>query len=132
VRRRGKLDRGLLTRVIIGKPDWRHAKQSKCMVWPPCMDKPTSWDRMSENNLFNNNLNNNNVENNVENNNLNTLNNNEDNNFKTLQEVEKEHILLALELSNGNKTKAANLLGVSIKTIYNKINTYNLNNKSTL
>lgn len=46
--------------------------------------------------------------------------------FKTLQELEKEHILLALETFGFNKTKAANALGITIKTMYNKLHNYNL------
>jgi DNA-binding NtrC family response regulator len=45
--------------------------------------------------------------------------------FLTLKEMEKAHIFSALELSGGNKTQAAKLLGVSLKTIYNKLNEYN-------
>lgn len=44
--------------------------------------------------------------------------------FQTLREMEKTHILAALDLANGNKAKAASLLGVSIKTVYNKLNSF--------
>ena len=44
--------------------------------------------------------------------------------FKTLEQVEKEHILKALEFAGGSKTKAAALLGVSVKTVYNKLSVY--------
>lgn len=42
----------------------------------------------------------------------------------TLQELERRHILNAIALSDGNKTKAAKILGVSLKTIYNKLHQY--------
>jgi len=41
--------------------------------------------------------------------------------FPTLNEVEKEHILKALKLSDGNKSKAAGLLGIPRQTLYNKL-----------
>lgn len=44
--------------------------------------------------------------------------------IKTLAEVEKEHIMGALELFQGNKTKAAEALDISLKTLYNKLNSY--------
>lgn len=43
----------------------------------------------------------------------------------TIAELEKLHILKALELAGGNKTHAAEKLGVSLKTLYNKLNEYN-------
>lgn len=43
-------------------------------------------------------------------------------NFPTLDEVIKAHVLKALEAAGGNKAKAAGLLGVSIKTVYNHYN----------
>ena len=39
---------------------------------------------------------------------------------------EKDKILRALELSGGNKTKAANLLKVDRKTLYNKMHQYGI------
>ena len=41
-----------------------------------------------------------------------------------LEELEKRHILLALELCNGNRTHAARKLGISIRTMRNKLNEY--------
>lgn len=52
-------------------------------------------------------------------------------NFPKLEEIVKGHVLKALELSGGNKAKAAGLLGVSIKTVYNHVNRYNLDSVST-
>jgi two-component system, NtrC family, response regulator len=46
--------------------------------------------------------------------------------FQTLQEIEREHILIVLGYVNGHKTKAAKLLGISRKTLYRKIQELNL------
>ncbi len=40
---------------------------------------------------------------------------------KTLREVEASHILETLKSCGGNKQRAAQLLGISLKTIYNKL-----------
>ena len=45
---------------------------------------------------------------------------------KSLHELEKEHILHALEVTGGNRTKAAELLQISIRTMRNKLNEYRL------
>lgn len=42
----------------------------------------------------------------------------------TLHEIEKKYILKALEHFGGNKTQAANQLGITIKTLYNKLHEY--------
>jgi DNA-binding NtrC family response regulator len=42
----------------------------------------------------------------------------------TLEEMEKELILRTIEFANGNKTRAAQVLGVSAKTLYNKLERY--------
>lgn len=41
-----------------------------------------------------------------------------------LYEIEKKYILKALGHFNGNKTQAANSLGITIKTLYNKLHEY--------
>lgn len=41
---------------------------------------------------------------------------------RTLREIEMEHVLRALERHDGNKAAAAAELGISLKTIYNKLN----------
>jgi two-component system response regulator HydG len=41
-----------------------------------------------------------------------------------LQEVEKRHILRTLNHHKGNKTRAAQALGITIKTLYNKLHAY--------
>ncbi len=44
----------------------------------------------------------------------------------SIADVEKRLILATLELHGGNKRKAAEVLGVSLKTLYNRLNTYKL------
>ncbi|HNY27613.1 MAG TPA: sigma-54 dependent transcriptional regulator [Candidatus Sumerlaeota bacterium] len=44
----------------------------------------------------------------------------------TLEEMEKRLILRTLDRVNGNRTRAADLLGVSVRTIRNKLNLYGL------
>ena len=41
---------------------------------------------------------------------------------KSLREVEMETILSVLDQNQGNKTAAAQQLGISLKTLYNKLN----------
>jgi len=45
---------------------------------------------------------------------------------KTLAELEKEHIRQALSSSAGNKTKAAKILGISLRNLYRKIERYGI------
>jgi DNA-binding NtrC family response regulator len=42
----------------------------------------------------------------------------------SLKDLEKEHILKTLEALGGNRTQAAKLLGISVRTLRNKLNTY--------
>lgn len=42
----------------------------------------------------------------------------------TVHELEKRYILKALNYFEGNKTRAANALGITIKTLYNKLHEY--------
>lgn len=42
----------------------------------------------------------------------------------TIHELEKRYILKALHYFEGNKTQAANALGITIKTLYNKLHEY--------
>jgi DNA-binding NtrC family response regulator len=42
----------------------------------------------------------------------------------TLAQLEQRYINLALQKAGGNKVQAAKILGVSVKTIYNKLNSY--------
>jgi DNA-binding NtrC family response regulator len=44
----------------------------------------------------------------------------------SLEAVEKEMILRTIEFTRGNRTRAAATLGVSIKTLYNKLGQYGL------
>ena len=41
---------------------------------------------------------------------------------RTLHEIEMEHVLRVLEKHAGNKPAAAKELGISLKTLYNKLN----------
>ena len=43
-----------------------------------------------------------------------------------IEEVEKRLIMATLEAYGGNKRKTADILGVSLKTLYNRLNTYRL------
>jgi DNA-binding NtrC family response regulator len=43
-----------------------------------------------------------------------------------LDEVEKRHILGVLERTRGNRTKAAEILSISIRTLRNKLHLYKL------
>lgn len=43
---------------------------------------------------------------------------------KTIEEVERELIALTLQQVDGDKPRAAEMLGVSLKTLYNRLNTY--------
>jgi two-component system response regulator HydG len=47
-----------------------------------------------------------------------------------LDDVEKNHILRALAYHHGNKTKTAQSLGITIKTLYNKLHRYGILNSS--
>jgi len=48
------------------------------------------------------------------------------NGFLCLSELEKQHTLRALRRTGGNRTRAAHLLGISIRTLRNKISEYRL------
>ena len=43
----------------------------------------------------------------------------------TLREVEQQIVLSVLEKHDGDKRKAAEELGIALKTMYNKVNQYN-------
>jgi DNA-binding NtrC family response regulator len=45
--------------------------------------------------------------------------------FITLDELERRHILTGLERCGGNRTRAAQLLGISVRTLRNKLRDYN-------
>lgn len=49
----------------------------------------------------------------------------------TLEQLEREVILAAVNFYGGNRTTAANALGVSAKTIYNKLETYGIQGEAT-
>jgi len=52
--------------------------------------------------------------------------------FPALQEVERKYVELVLERAKGNKSQAAKVLGISIKTIYNKIENYRKLDKKSM
>ncbi len=45
---------------------------------------------------------------------------------KTVEEVERNHIRVTLEMTGGNRLKAANAMGISERTLYRKIREYDL------
>jgi transcriptional regulator with PAS, ATPase and Fis domain len=49
-----------------------------------------------------------------------------DTDFKSLSEMEKNHIYKALQQANNNKTKACAMLGISRDTLYKKITKYKI------
>jgi len=51
---------------------------------------------------------------------------NSDSNSLVLEEVEKKHIFSVLEITNGNKTRAAEILGIGLTTLYRKLQAYGL------
>lgn len=50
----------------------------------------------------------------------------------SLEELEKSHICKTLDHLKGNKTKAAKSLGITVKTLYNKLHAYGMVNKDEL
>jgi len=44
--------------------------------------------------------------------------------FANLAELERDHILAAMQRTSNNRTKAAKILGISIRTLRNKLNEY--------
>jgi DNA-binding NtrC family response regulator len=46
--------------------------------------------------------------------------------ISTMEEIERKHILHALESTGGNRTKTAELLEINVRTLRNKIRQYKL------
>jgi two-component system NtrC family response regulator len=46
--------------------------------------------------------------------------------FSTLEEVERSHISMVMHAVQGNKSKAAQVLGIGRKTLYRKLEEYRL------
>lgn len=44
--------------------------------------------------------------------------------FLSLHEMERQHIMSVLEHTSGNKSEAAKILGITIKSVYNKLHQY--------
>jgi DNA-binding NtrC family response regulator len=42
----------------------------------------------------------------------------------SLDEVERELIMRTIEFAGGNKSRAAEILGISLKTLYNRLERY--------
>ena len=43
-----------------------------------------------------------------------------------LEDIEKHHIISVLEKTSGNKTKAAEILGIGLTTLYRKLQVYGI------
>jgi len=52
-----------------------------------------------------------------------------DDQITSLEQVEKDHILRAIEICDGNRTQAARQLGISIRTLRNKLHEYGMSGK---
>ena len=48
------------------------------------------------------------------------------NNYETLENLEKKHIIMVTRYTKGNISKAADILGVSRNTLYNKLKKYEI------
>ena len=48
--------------------------------------------------------------------------------IKSLEQLEREHIINSLKATDGNRSKTARLLGIDRKTLYDKIKRYNIEN----
>lgn len=50
-------------------------------------------------------------------------------NLPTLADLERQYLNLVLAKTSGSKSDAAKILGVSVKTVYNKLDGYKLTEK---
>ena len=46
--------------------------------------------------------------------------------MRPLSEVERDHIIRSLEQNGGNRTRTAEMLDISIRTLRNKLNEYRI------
>jgi two-component system NtrC family response regulator len=46
--------------------------------------------------------------------------------YASLEELEKVHITKILEYTEGNKTRAADILGIGLTTLYRKLQSYGI------
>ena len=47
----------------------------------------------------------------------------------SLNEVEKQHIMSTLELTDGNRSETAKILGIGERTLYRKLKEYGISQK---
>lgn len=52
--------------------------------------------------------------------------------FPSLEQLERQYLNLVLERNGGNKATTAKILGVSVKTIYNKLDAYKVTSDETV
>ena len=50
--------------------------------------------------------------------------------FPTLEELERQYLTLVLKKTAGSKPEAAKILGVTVKTVYNKLENYAADTKA--
>jgi len=48
----------------------------------------------------------------------------------TLEEIEKRHIEKVLQITGGNRPRAAKILGVNVSTVYRKVGKYGLDHRN--
>lgn len=54
------------------------------------------------------------------------------NNWPTIKQLEKEYFFKVLKHTNGNKTKASDIMGITLVTLYRKIKKYHRENLNTI
>jgi two-component system NtrC family response regulator len=51
--------------------------------------------------------------------------------FLTIRQLEKDHIIRVLEYCEGNRRRASDILGIAVKTLYNRMTAYGLHERLT-